>query len=103
MIDPLTEHLIRPTEATKLYPRGPNGKKVHVSKVYRDMQYGHDGVVLESVQTPTLATSREAVARFFRQLTEARTRRQSRPTGRIRPVVDRTNRDVEQELDRLGI
>ena len=51
-IDPLTEELIRPTEATKLYPRGPDGKTVHVSRVYRDMSRGRHGVVLESIRTP---------------------------------------------------
>ena len=40
MIDPMVEGLITPAEATSLYPRGPNGKKVHVSKVYRDMGRG---------------------------------------------------------------
>ena len=100
MIDPLAEDLITPAEATGLYPRGPRGRKVHVSKVYRDMGRGARGVVLESISTPRLATSRQAVARFFRRLSEA-----SRPLEpATRNDVGRTRPDsrVEQALDRLG-
>ena len=64
MIDPLTEELVSPREAAKLYPRGRGGKVVHVSRVYRDILHGHDGIRLESISTPRLATSRQAVARF---------------------------------------
>src|SRR4051812_6611550 len=100
MIDPLKEDLIWPTEATKLYPRGPGGKKRHVSQVYRDMKVGHRGIVLESIRTPKLATSREAVARFFHRLTEASGPAQ--PAPRSQAGRERSDRDVERELDRLG-
>jgi hypothetical protein len=102
-INPLTEDLIWPTEATKLYPRGPSGKTVHVSRVYRDMKRGRDGIVLESIRTPRMATSRQAVARFFRALSEAH-----QPTGQV-TIRSRSSesmqsdRSVEQELDRIGI
>lgn len=100
MIDPLVEDLITPAEATAIYPRGPNGKKVHVGKVYRDMKHGVWGIVLESIKTPRLATSRQAVARFFRRLSEA-----SRPAvaaNHQEVARNRANDEVERELDRLG-
>ena len=98
-IDPLTEDLITPAAATALYPRGPGGRKVHVSRVYRDMKIGVRGVRLESVKTPRLATSRQAVARFFARLSEG-----SRPAVALsrHPAQQRNSNAVEQELDRLG-
>ena len=99
MIDPLVEQLISPTVATGLYPRGPDGKKVHVSKVYRDMKRGHRGVFLESVHTPKLATSREAVARFFHRLGES----YRSPSPVAAPASrGRKAEAVERELDSLG-
>ncbi len=101
MIDPLVEELITPTEATAIYPRGPRGKKVHVSKVYRDMDRGVRGVVLESIHTPRLATSRQAVARFFRLLSEA-SRRSVSPSVAAPVSRGRTSEAIERELDLLG-
>jgi hypothetical protein len=98
VIDPLVEDLIWPTEATNYYPRGAAGKKVHVCKVYRDMSKGHRGIVLESIRTPRLATSRQALVRFFARLSGA-----SRMS--VRPHADqlvRKNQVAEAELDRLG-
>jgi hypothetical protein len=101
LIDPLTEDLIWPTEATSCYPRGAGGRKVHVSVVYRDMNRGRDGILLESIRTPRLATSRQAVARFFRTLSKAAgSESPSQPASATR----RKNVDaVERELDRIGI
>jgi hypothetical protein len=67
------------------------------------MKYGRNGIVLESLRTPALATSREAVARFFQRLTEALA---TSPVvrGHGRPAAPcRANQCVEHELDRLGI
>jgi hypothetical protein len=100
VIDPLLEDLITPSDATSLYPRGPTGKKVHVSKVYRDMNQGVRGVFLESIRTPRIATSRQAVARFFRLLTEL-SRSPRQPTS-TRESHQRAGDRVDQELDRLG-
>ncbi len=99
-IDPESEDLLWPNEAPTLYPRGPGGRKVHISRVYRDMKTGRDGIVLESIRTPRLATSRQAVARYFRRLTEA-----DRLHGRVtsnEPPKKRDDERVEHELDRLG-
>jgi hypothetical protein len=94
-IDPLTEDLIWPTEAAKLYPRGPGGKTVHVGRVYRDMKRG-----LESIRTPRMATSRQAVARFFRRLSEVS--RPTEPANHNNVARVRATQEVEQALDRLG-
>jgi Protein of unknown function (DUF1580) len=101
VIDPLVEELITPSQATALYPRNSKGKKVHISKIYRDMDRGARGILLESLRTPRRATSREAVARFFRRLSEAAT--SGAPDTRHNAVRDRANPEVERELDRLGI
>jgi hypothetical protein len=101
LIDPLTEDLIWPTAATNCYPRGEGGRKVHVSVVYRDMKRGRKGVLLESIRTPKLATSRQAVGRFFRALSESA---RTAPASRLAAAIRRDNIDaVEHELDRLGL
>ena len=79
MIDPLTEELIRPIAAAKLYPRGPDGKPPHVSRVYRDLKRGCRGVQLESIRTPKLTTSRQAVAPILSP-TDRNSRRERPPT-----------------------
>lgn len=99
MIDPTKEVLITPAEATWLYPCNSQGKKVHVSKIYRDMTQGSRGIVLESIRTPRLCTTREAIARFFVRLSEG-------PTGEVtatKAVARVHERRIEHELDRLGI
>ncbi len=70
MIDPNTETLLSLTEAAKHLPRRRAGKKPHVSCIYRWTTSGCRGIVLESIQVGgTRCTSREALGRFFRQLT----------------------------------
>lgn len=99
MIDPIRESLIKPTVATRYYPRDAKGRKVHVSTVYRHMTTGVRGIVLESIRTPQLCTSKEAIARFFQNLSEG-----PGSDSRVKPVIDRVSDcRVEAELDRLGI
>ena len=70
MIDPNTESLISLSEAARSLPRRRAGKRPHVSCIYRWTTAGCRGVILESVQIGgTRCTSREALARFFQQLT----------------------------------
>jgi len=98
LIDPLSE-VVTPREATRYYPRDHRGRKVHVSTVFRHMKVGVRGVLLESIRTPRLCTSKEAIARFFRKLSEG-----PGSDSRAKPVVDRVSDcRVEAELDRLGI
>lgn len=101
MIDPLTEEIIGLRDAARMFPKGSNGKYPHVGAVYRAIRLGFRGCKLESIRTPKLATSRQAVARFFRHLSEV-----DRPRGplpRSGATVERRNRAVDRELDRAGI
>lgn len=96
----LEEDLISPTEAARMFPRGPNGKHPHVSFIYRAMKIGCRGVVLESIRTPKLATSRQSVARFIRRLSEMA--EPVKPSHHLTTARERDRHQVEQELDRLG-
>jgi hypothetical protein len=102
LIDPLVEDVISPPQATRMFALGPNGKYPHVGFIYRAMKSGCRGVILESIRTPKLATSRQAVARFIRRMTEA-DQPSIQAITRSRPDSGRSERRVEQELDRLGI
>jgi hypothetical protein len=101
MIDPLAEALISPTDAAKIFPKARSGKPVHVSFVYRAMKCGCKGVVLESIRTPKLATSRQAVARFITALTEQGRSCEHAPERRHRSAPNAAA--VERELDHLGL
>ena len=71
MIDPNSETLISLAEAARHLPRRRAGKKPHVSCIYRWTTSGCRGVVLDSIQVGgTRCTSKEALARFFRRLTQ---------------------------------
>ena len=71
MIDPNTESLISLCETAKHLPRRCAGKRPHVSCIYRWTTAGCRGVILESIQVGgTRCTSKEALARFFRRLTQ---------------------------------
>jgi hypothetical protein len=64
------------------------------------MQLGCRGIRLESIRTPRLATSRQAVARYFLALSEA-----ARPQGSAATSSPRPRRGaeaVDRELDLLG-
>ena len=70
-IDPSSESLISLAEAANSLPRRRAGKKAHMSCIYRWTTAGCRGVVLESIQIGgTRCTSREALTRFFRRLTQ---------------------------------
>src|SRR4051812_33660210 len=100
MIDPLIEDLVLPESATGLFPRQPNGKKIHASSIYRYMKHGCRGVILESIRTPRQPTSRQAGARSTRRLSEAS--RPAAPAPLNVAAPKRSNDEVERELDRLG-
>jgi hypothetical protein len=103
MIDPNAETLISLTDAAKQLPARREGKKPHISCLYRWTTTGCKGVVLESLQVGgTRCTSKEALARFFEQLTAA---------SQVRKLDDHSSSSnlraeagkVEQQLDDLGI
>ncbi len=105
-IDPSTETLISLTEATKTPPLRRRGKKTHVSTIYRWSNAGCRGEVLETIQIGgTRCTSKEALARFFRQLTAnsgVNAGRQETPLRHQR----RRQREIAQaeaELQREGL
>jgi len=104
MIDPTRETLISLSQAAKGLPRRRGGKRPHISCIYRWTTTGCRGVVLESVQVGgTRCTSQEALARFFRRLTEQTGTSQSLPPSARTPA--RRRRATEQavrELEREG-
>jgi hypothetical protein len=100
MIDPLTEEIILPRVATGLFPRQPNGKKIDTCTIYRYMKQGCRGEILESIRTPRLTTSRQAIARFMQRLSEATPT--AEPVIRSSATRERDNRAIEKELEQLG-
>ena len=94
-IDPLQEQLLSLREAAKLFPKNARGKHPHISAIYRYTTTGCRGVVLESIQAGSVrSTSREAVARFFEQLTrEARTP--------VTPITENGRRGAAEDAGQL--
>lgn len=71
--DLTTEDIVTLHDACDLFPRRSGGTPVHVSRLYRYTKYGCRGIILESLQCgATRCTTRQAVARFFHRLSEAR-------------------------------
>ena len=71
MIDIETETLVPLGDVPNIVPRGPHGKPIHVSVAYRWSQKGLHGVRLETVQYGgRRMTSREAISRFVKRLSE---------------------------------
>jgi Protein of unknown function (DUF1580) len=65
------EHIITLADVAMELPRRRRGRKTHVSCIYRWSTVGCRGVVLETLQVgATRCTSREALQRFFEQLSE---------------------------------
>ena len=70
MIDLAAENLIALRDVPQCLPPRPNGKRLHISAVYRWTLRGVKGVVLESIRIGgTTYTSREALQRFSERLT----------------------------------
>ncbi len=101
MIDVATETVTSLTEAAKWkrLPRRRQGKRPHVSTIYRWATAGVAGVKLETIRVGgTLCTSFEALQRFFERLsgTDAV---QTVPTRRRQQEIAR----AENELKEAGI
>ena len=101
MIDVASETLVPLRQVPKLLPPRPNGKRIHISAVYRWIQRGIKGTRLEAVRIGgTTYTSLEAIQRFTvpsghtsgvpTQLTTTRTRRKQ---------IDHANREVARLLN----
>jgi len=102
MIDPNTEHLLSLADAAKSLPRRRAGKPVHISCAYRWSRSGCRGVVLETIQVGgTRCTSKEALARFFRRLTQG----DAADTPKVRSVAQRERATAKamKELEQAGV
>ena len=94
MLITIDENIITLADAAKELPRRRRGRKTHVSCIYRWSTVGCRGVVLETLQVGgTRCTSREALQRFFEQLSEPR---QSADVRRGQPLLVARRRTVAQ-------
>ena len=105
-IDPTSESLLSLTQATKGLPRRRRGKKPHISTLYRWSTAGCRGVVLETVQIGgTRCTSKEALGRFFRKLTQNSGLESGQPETPLRKQR-RRRREIDaavRQLEREGL
>ncbi|MBY0587893.1 DUF1580 domain-containing protein [bacterium] len=91
----ITERIVPLSEATKFVPPVRNGRRIHVSTLYRWADRGVQGVVLETCKVGgTRCTSVEAIERFIEALSKA-----TPPSLPQKPNAD----SVEEQLARLGI
>jgi hypothetical protein len=106
MIDFEAESILTLAQAAAELPRRRRGRKTNVSTLYRWSTTGCRGVVLETIQIgATRCTSREALSRFFAQLSTL----PAAGAGPTTPIVSRSalrrRRDSERaatELESLG-
>ncbi len=97
----LEEELLSLPEAARILPRRRGGKKVHTATLYRWTTTGLKGVVLESLQVGgTRCTSRQALQRFFDQLSPLPT---SHRSPECRSQKSKQASLVEKQLDDLGV
>lgn len=106
MIDISTEHLVPISDVPRQLPPRRNGKRVHISAVYRWIQRGVRGVHLESIRIGgTTYTSSEALQRFAQGLSQpgasVSVLRLTSPTNRNRQIEQATRR-VAAVLGRIG-
>lgn len=105
MIDVANENLIGLSEVPKLLPKRSNGKRIHISAIYRWAQKGIRGIRLETLRLGgTTYTSREAIQRFADSQTANATSvdsRNSQLTSRTR--IYQADKAEEKVLKVLGI
>lgn len=106
MIDLQHEQLVPIRMVPKLLPRHPNGKRLHISAVYRWMERGRKGVHLEWIKIGGRRyTSREALQRFSEACTEAEQGSRLEPNGRMttrqrKREAEKARKAVERILGR---
>src|SRR3954452_15249422 len=103
MIDSGSESLLTLAQAAEQLPRRRKGRKTHVSTLYRWTTAGCRGVRLDTIQVgATRCTSREALQRFFEQLSQ-RSRGDAIPAGG-RSIALRPRQDAAaaRKLEQLG-
>ncbi len=109
-IDLQAEELLSLTDAAKALPP-IDGKRPHVSTIWRWVRRGVRGIRLEHVRLGhRVCTSQEALARFAQRLADADDRAVGRPVGRLQTKPTRTAakrqravESAENELTQLGI
>lgn len=100
MIDLYSETVISLRDAAKSLP-GRNGRKVHISTLYRWTTRGLKGVRLETVHVGGIVcTSQEALQRFCDRLSESDV---TRPKHKEHPSRKRAIELAEQQLRDAGI
>ena len=99
MIDLQREELLTLTEASKALP-AVDGKRPHISTLWRWCRVGLGGVKLEYVRLGRrICTSRQALGRFAQSLADA----DAPPSSATRPDDDASVRQAETYLVREGI
>ena len=99
-INPFLERVWPLGQARKFLPPMHKKRRPDISTIYRWSTKGLKGVVLETCQVGgTRCVSREAIARFFAQLSGLGT---NTPI-RSHTAQNRSQRRAENVLDRLGI
>lgn len=100
MIDLSTENLIPLRAVPRHLPPRPNGKRLHISAVYRWAQRGARGVVLETIRIGGATyTSLEALQRFAEHLTGSPGQSEAAP----RPTTRRRQRQIDRAAQRLDV
>lgn len=98
MIDIGNEQLVSLRDVPKLLPARGNGKRVHISAVYRWVQRGIRGTRLEVIRVGgTTYTSREALQRFASPAAEPHQAVNLNPTSRQRQI-DRALKRLDEFL-----
>jgi hypothetical protein len=102
MIDISQENLLSLREVPHQIPCRPNGKRIHISVIYRWIQRGVQGCLLESTKIGgTTYTSMEAIQRFANRLSESRPSLSSFPPSTLvarQKQIEGTAREVEAIL-----
>ncbi len=102
MIDIIEEKMIALRDVPRHLPARPNGKRIHVSAIYRWSFRGLRGVVLDTVRVGgTQYTSEEALQRFAEALSAARLNPAPPvpvPTRKRQRQVERAEREVAAVL-----
>lgn len=102
MIDIEKDNLISFRDVPSLLPRRPNGKKLHLSAVYRWAKKGIKGVTLEFIRIGGCTyTSTEALQRFADKLAKSssRTNNDLSTSSRNRQAqINQAATDVRKEL-----
>lgn len=94
MIDTATENLVALRDVPRCLPPRPNGKRLHISAVYRWTLRGLKGVRLEAVKIGgTTYTSQEAIQRFSERLSG---------TEPAQPLVHPASRARQRQLEQAN-